>query len=69
MRPRAVARCCGGTRTRCTRGVLATPGGKGATALAVAEDGRVGGFLGDMVAGYKPYLWQADGAGAELPLP
>jgi hypothetical protein len=48
--------------------VLPTPDDRGGVPLAIAEDGLVGGYVGDMTAP-RPYLWRTDGTGVELPLP
>ncbi|WP_432968559.1 hypothetical protein [Dactylosporangium sp. CA-233914] len=48
--------------------LLATPGNQEGGALSIADDGRVGGFLGAIDNSPKPYLWGADGTGRQLPL-
>ena len=40
------------------------------TATAVGEDGTVVGYYGDAETGdFKPYVWNAEGTGSDLPMP
>ncbi|GAA3286372.1 hypothetical protein Dvina_22745 [Dactylosporangium vinaceum] len=49
--------------------LLATPADRSSTALAIGEDGTVGGFLADHLDAKVPYVWRADGTGLALTLP
>ncbi|HTJ37009.1 MAG TPA: hypothetical protein VL738_27605 [Dactylosporangium sp.] len=47
--------------------LLAAP--DNSAAMDISDNGEVGGYVGDIAGRHRPYVWDADGHGRELPLP